>query len=259
MSFCSMFFNLETAKSSKRKEQVVESSRLLGVGCSCLFPFVVTWQRLDKHRMVPPFFLSNMKKILLLITLSLPFGTINAQFKLTINGFVDQKEETKDYIVMEFANYAQDSLYNKIMKYILSTYRSPKDVISEIKPEMVTLNGFQPACISLSKVKKWNGQNWSNSGFYDMLYTITIRVKEGKIRIDAPTFECTMVESGGKKNRLVMYGSNGGFGSEVRVGLFKKNGMPASKNAIIMLEDFFNTFCEKLAASINSNNGDNDW
>ena len=200
-----------------------------------------------------------MKQLFLLLILIATFGTARAQFKLTINGFVDQEDETKDYVVMEFANIPQDSLYNMVSKFVLSTYKSPNDVISELKPEMLTLNAFQPSCISLTKVREINGQKRSFTGGYDMQYTIAIRVKDGKIRIDAPTFECTMVGIGGKRNRLVMYGSNGGFGSEVRVGLFKKNGDPASKNAINMLEDFFNEFCKQLVASINSNNGDNDW
>ena len=86
-----MFFNLETAKSSKRKEQVVGSSRLIGVGYSCLFPFMVTWryQRLDKHRMVPPFIIIIiMKKFFILMCLVAVSNISSAQSKLKEADFI---------------------------------------------------------------------------------------------------------------------------------------------------------------------------
>ena len=92
-----MFFNLETAKSSKRKEQVVEGSRLIGVDCSCLFPFMVTWryQRLDKHRMVPPLFFFIMKNFVLFLFLLLPLASI-AQYYNPYGSYQQQMQANQN-------------------------------------------------------------------------------------------------------------------------------------------------------------------
>ena len=37
----------------------------------------------------------------------------NAQFKLTINGFVDENDIEKDYVVYNFEGETQESLYTK--------------------------------------------------------------------------------------------------------------------------------------------------
>lgn len=97
----------------------------------------------------------------------------------------------------------------------------------------------------------------SLTGGFDMQYNITIQVKEGKIRIDAPYFECKQ-DNKGRITRLVMTGSNGGLGTEVRTALFKKDGTPSREYAIGMLEDFFNGFCNKLYQYLESSNN-SEW
>lgn len=52
-----------------------------------------------------------MKKLLILLT-SLFFAvTVNAQFKLTIDGFVSLVDETKDYSVCSFDNSNKEVLF----------------------------------------------------------------------------------------------------------------------------------------------------
>lgn len=196
-----------------------------------------------------------MKKVLFIFLVGLISISANAQFKLTINGFVDANNEEKNYVVYDFDGETQESLYIKAIKFINTSYKSPKDVINEVKPEMITISGFQESCIG--KVKKVLGQNMSFTGGYDLQYNISMQFKDGKVRIDAPTFECTG-KSGNKTSRLVLHGSNGGLGTEVVTGLFKKNGEPSRENAIKMLEDFFNDFCNKMESSIKDKSKD-EW
>lgn len=198
-----------------------------------------------------------MKKVLFIFLVGLISLSVNAQFKLTINGFVDEKNEKKNYIVYDFDGETQESLYIKVLKFINTSYKSPKDVINEVKPEMITISGFQESCISIGKVKKVLGQNMSATGGYDLQYNISMQFKDGKIRVDAPSFECTG-KSGNKLSRLVLQGSNGGLGTEVITGLFKKSGEPSRVNAIKMLEDFFNDFCNKMESSIKDKSKD-EW
>lgn len=180
-----------------------------------------------------------------------------AQFKLTVNGFVDSTDNEKDFVVYTFDGESQEKLYTEVLKFINTTYKSPKDVINEVKPEMITISGFQESCISIGKVKNVLGQKMSMTGGYDLKYNISLRFKDGKIRVDAPSFECTG-KSGTKTSRLVLQGSNGGFGTEVVTGLFKKSGEPSRENAIKMLEDFFNGFCISMEKSIKDKSND-EW
>lgn len=196
-----------------------------------------------------------MKKICLLLFLFIP-SMLFAQFKLTIDGFVDEKDTSKNYIVYEFEDKSQESLYNSVLMFINKTYRSPKDVINEVKPEMVTISGFQEACISVTKPKKVLGNTYSAGGGFDLSYNMSFRFKEGKIRIDAPSFECKS-EKNGRKSELVLSGSNGGLGVVSKTGLFKKNGEPSREHAIKMLEDFFNAISISIKESISDESKDN--
>ena len=175
--------------------------------------------------------------------------TASAQFKLTINGFVSEEDNSKDYLVYTFEGMSQEDLYVKVLSFVHKKYKNPDVVLNEIKNEMITISGAQESCISVDKPKKILGSKYSFSGGYDLEYTIPIQFKDGRIKVDAPNFECKG-KSGGKNAYLVLSGSNGGFGAEVRTGLFKKNGEPSRENAIKMLEDYFNGFCEELVAFI---------
>lgn len=189
-----------------------------------------------------------MKKCLLFL-LVMVATTVNAQFKLTINGFVSEEDNSKDYVVYTFDGVSQEQLYVKVLSFVHKKFKNPDVVLNEIKNEMVTITGSQEKCISVDKPKKILGSKYSFSGGYDLEYSIPIQFKEGRIKVDAPNFECKG-KSGEKNAYLVLSGSNGGFGAEVRTGLFKKNGEPSRENAIKMLEDYFNGFCGELVAFI---------
>lgn len=197
-----------------------------------------------------------MKKFLFLL-LVMASITANAQFKLTINGFVSEKDSSKDYLIYTFEGMSQENLYVKVLSFVHKKFKNPDVVLNEIKNEMITITGAQESCISVDKPKKILGSKYSFSGGYDLEYSIPIQFKEGRIKIDAPSFECKG-KSGGKNAYLVLSGSNGGFGTEVRTGLFKKNGEPSRENAITMLEDYFNVFCEELVTFIKEDSKE-DW
>ena len=121
---------------------------------------------------------------------------------------------------------------------------------------MITISGFQESCISIGKVKKVLGQSMSMTGGYDLQYNISIGLKmENKDR--CTIFECTG-KSGTKTSRLVLQGSNGGFGTEVRIEGWLKERRASRENAIKMLEDFFNEFCKAIETSI-KDDSNNEW
>ena len=186
-----------------------------------------------------------MKKIILLVILAFPI-MVKAQFSLTINGFVSSKDNSKNYVVFDYDSISKEKLYTNVLKYITYNYKSAKDVVSKVDNEVITINAFQPAQIKAKLTK------------YDISYTIVVNFKDNKIKIDAPDFKCTN-NTRDKLYMLTMSGSNGGFGSVVTIGLYKKNGEPSQKNTIDELELFFNDLCEKIRIAASGENSNEDW
>jgi hypothetical protein len=187
-----------------------------------------------------------MKKIILFATLVLLSTMVNAQFSLTINGFVNSQDNSKDYVVFDYENINKEVLYINVLKFITTNYKSAKDVISKVENEVITINAIQSKIATCKTLK------------YDASYTVSISFKDSKIKIDAPFFECSSFAFG-KPYRLTMSGSNGGLGSEVTVGLFKKNGEPGQKNTIIEIESFFNGLCNDIEEAAIGKSESEDW
>ena len=91
-----------------------------------------------------------------------------------------------------------------------------------------------------------------------MNYTIAIRFKDGKIRIDTPSFTLTDYKSNSKPIKMVLCGkSNGGFGSEVINTIYDKKGKLKAKYAKEQLEAFFNNYVQSLANGLTNPEVDN--
>jgi hypothetical protein len=186
-----------------------------------------------------------MKKILVLVLLAIPLA-VQGQFLLTKDGFVNLENNSISYVVYDIDGKNKEALYMGVLKFITSNYVSAKDVISKVDNEVITISALQPKAITCKMVK------------YDVSYTIVISFKDNKIKIDAPIFECTSYGHD-KPFRITMSGSNGGLGSVVTVGLFKKNGEKAQGKTILQLEDFFNNLSEKIKSSASGTGENNDW
>lgn len=186
------------------------------------------------------------KTLLLLLFLSSMFLSANAQFKLTINGFVLEEDASKNYIVCSYDNLGKDILFTNVMTYLTKKYISAKDVISKVDNEIITLKSFHPQKINAKMLN------------YDLLFTMSISFRDDKIKIDAPGFECTS-SFDGRPFRLTMSGSNKGFGSEVTNGLFKKDGKPSLDKTIFQLEDFFNSFANEICRAASGIDNKSDW
>ena len=122
-----------------------------------------------------------MRALLLLLIISLFSKPTIAQekfFELTSHGFVSTQDTTKLFSIYYYEGKSQSELYKKALVYINTLYVSPKDVISNVENETITINGVAKSTIR---------QN-SLSPRFDMNYTIVLMFKDNRIRIDAPTF-----------------------------------------------------------------------
>jgi hypothetical protein len=111
--------------------------------------------------------MKELKKLLLITFLNIAFFS-NAQeskFELTANGY-----EPK---VFELPNQNKEEIYNLTKKWIIKTYKNPKEVLTaDIENENVKLNGF-----SKNIVKFNSGPGW------DLNYTLEIEFKENRYRL----------------------------------------------------------------------------
>lgn len=189
-----------------------------------------------------------MKKIFqLLLVLCLPVAAHAQYFELTPDGFVNASDPSKKYVVLEFPDNDQKQAYDKVDQYFQSvtgkTYdvvRVPNDRISATATEKIE---------ALAGIFKRP---------YDTQYTLTIRFKDGRIRIDAPSIDQMSAEDG--KLRLYPTEPQKGvdayfiFGKDDKV---KNN--PGKEN----LEEFFNDFVNEIIAVFKTSDGqdddDDDW
>ena len=185
----------------------------------------------------------------MLCLVALITGTTFAQsFSLTENGFINSKDKN-NYIVINTSG-SQEELYKKAKNYFLTVYLSPKDVISESKPDVITINGIEPDAIC----KKSMGMILLS---FDMNYTITVRFKDGKIRIDSPSFILNDYD-GEKPVKLILKGkSNGGLGDTTINCIYNRKGKLKAEYAKEQLEVYFNRYVNSLKKGIE--NKEKDW
>lgn len=190
-----------------------------------------------------------MKKTFIVLLISLFCTNVYSQFKLTIDGFVS--EDGNNYLVLNYPDKSAEKLYNQTLMFIHSIYKIPDAVINEVKNEMITVSGFQKDAVGSGKVLGAYLLTW------DMNYTISFQFKDGKVRINAPNFECTGYSDEGEKTWLVLYAKPSLL--KPASSLFKEDGKPRMKDPIEIIEKFFNDFCTQYDNFIKIKETDDDW
>lgn len=189
-----------------------------------------------------------MKKTFIFLLISLFSTSVFSQFKLTIDGFLSEDDE--EYLVLNYPDKSSEEMYNQTLMFIHSVYKIPDAVINEVKNEMITVSGFQESAVGFKKVLGAYLATW------DMNYTISFQFKDGRVRINAPNFQCSGY-SEGQETKLVLYAKPSLVNSASS--LFKKDGKPRMKDSIEMIESFFNDFCTQYDNFIKTKETDNDW
>lgn len=171
-----------------------------------------------------------MKKITLIFAMLVPFFGFS-QFVLTPNGFVDEKDETKNHLVYEFEGKTTEEIYTNILATLTNIYKSAKDVLNVVENKTIVANGIETVCETKTKT----------GCFYhlDLNYRISIDFKNNKIRISSPRIDLY------DGLRLV----------ENRV--FNKKGKLRNKQLKIDIEDFTNELINRIVKSVDDKN--DEW
>lgn len=105
------------------------------------------------------------------------------KFTISTLGFSNTQNTSRPFIVFEFNSLDSSSMKAAVLSELSSMYKSPKDVISNIGDNIISIEGYA------TRVFKYNSYSC------DILFTLTIEFKDGKVRYNAPNIKQMYVDS----------------------------------------------------------------
>ncbi len=186
-----------------------------------------------------------MKRFILEVALLIiPCFAFGQYFELTPNGMEVAAGTGKNSVILEFPGETQAELFDKACNYLVSTLPSAKDVLSESRPTILSVNAILPCTFK--------------AGFnYDALvsYKYGLAFKDGRIKVDFDVLAFSLPPQ--PKNPKFSIGLvASGFGS---YGVFKKNGVVSSAPTKDAIEEYANGLTKGLSDAISGKNMDNNW
>lgn len=188
-----------------------------------------------------------MKKILqLLLVLCLPAAAHAQYFELTPDGFVNASDPSKKYVVLEFPDNNQKQAYDKVDQYFQSVTGKTYDVV-RVPNDRISATATTPITAQAGIFPRP----------YDTQYTLTIRFKDGRIRIDGPSIDQMSAEDG----KLRLYPTEPQKGVDGYF-IFGKDGKVKNNPGKENLEQFFNDFVNEIIVvfkTTDTSDDDDDW
>ena len=170
------------------------------------------------------------------ITFILLTQTSLAQVSVSANGI---QFDEGNFKVIEVEG-SQDELYTRALSCFHSIYQSPKEVLSVVEGNSITVSAKEPNIISRNRMHQ-----------FDLSYSIHFQFKEGKIRVNLPSVKMTTYTRGTGHQQLMITANNqltGGI-----LGIYNEAGKLKSEMAKSDLESFFNAYLADLKKGLVSN------
>lgn len=186
-----------------------------------------------------------MRKLSLLCFLSLLLNIIYAQshFELKPDGFVDRKDSTKNYIVINYEGKTQQELFTMFLEKFTIMYVSPQNVISSVPNSTITINGFTSDDISYNIFHTYN-----------MNYSIVFQFKEGKVRINGMSINQLFVSYEKFYREVTIQDYINVF--SYKRSIYNEKGVLRDKELKEQLEVFFNT---QIGRILSTGSDNQDW
>lgn len=174
-----------------------------------------------------------MKKILLLVIAAIVTTASLAQpFVLTVDGFRDSKDTTKDYIVVQVPDADKAALFQKAKNYFTVTYNSPQNVMSESGADVVSVLGAED-------IKYSSGKMGGSTATFK--YKLIVELRDGRAKL-TPLW----VQLYDKDNTYPIR-SHGGISP---LGVFRKNGELRDAGAKSQMESIINPLVSGLEKAL---------
>ena len=197
-----------------------------------------------------------MKRLItLFILLCIARVSFGQYFTLTPQGFLSADQ--KEYVVIDMPGIKQPDLYKKVFSALTTIYNNPKEALSVVDGESITISGYEKNAI----ISKWRGSpiHISKSTYkYDLEYSLSILFKDDKIRFNRPSFTCKRWYEGGYRQ-----GWESGWstlpivkGKKQNAGIFDLQGQVISQEAYDGLNTYFNDLLQLIVEKSKSLN---DW
>ena len=159
-----------------------------------------------------------------------------------MRSFVNASDTSKSYIVVDFPEKSKADIYKQVERWVNKKYISPKDVVSKVDNESISING-----VSKNAVRR------NSMHSFDMNYTITVEFNDNKMKINAPWFRLTNLYNM-KLQELHLVSNNSFTGSDL--GIWSTSLKLKSEKAKLDLEDYFTKYISELQKGIVEKN---DW
>ena len=186
-----------------------------------------------------------MKKIILsflwILLCNTAIGQVSSYFQWTPDGF--RINEGNTYTVIQQNGSSAADLYNRVLLSVERQFKSPKDVISTIANQQISINAIYPDIV---KVKGF-------SGMADARFIVVFEFKDNRMRVIAP--------------KILSF--NNEYGTEILYIWQKTNALTQTKDQSIfdyktrnvrmteyktIIENAFNTLIHNLIYTTNTNN-----
>ena len=163
-------------------------------------------------------------------------------FKLSPTGYVNADGSGKKYVVLEFSEKNQKELYDAVKSFIVTSYNSPKDVMSEAPPTNISITGVSDFTYRMMGC--------------EVKYKVNFTFKDNRIKVDFLIVDLSPSQLGATWTISLV----GGASIMDDHGIFKKNGEVRSKKAKERLEDIANDLISQLKNNINAPSElEEDW
>ena len=183
-----------------------------------------------------------MKNAIVIILFCLPlfsFSQTKAEFELTPSGFVNKADHSLDYIVLDYQGTAKQELFKKTLKYLNKQFDSPKDALSVIENESITINAIDGRV----PVQGY-------SGSFNLNYSLTIEFKDDKLRIIAPSINA--IYGFPVRDRINIGLIGNGFNKTI----YSENGKIKLEKTKQVLELIFKAWIVKIRTAVENQQGD---
>lgn len=181
-------------------------------------------------------------RVLMASILAVISQSVAAQFSFTKDGMKSSEDKAKSFVVFDYGTKTKNDIYTKAITAVTGIYVSPKDVISKVENEAISINGILQD-IPLGKKKALDD--------LEMNYTLKLNFKDGKMRAEIFINKLQTSYSELLKKRIDL--------AEREYGkVFSSNGEPNYTLTIETIDVFFNGIMKKVGETIEGKENE-DW
>jgi hypothetical protein len=163
-------------------------------------------------------------------------------FELTPSGLRSTKDTSKNYIVIDLPGKSKAEIFKQTQIFMNRSFVSPKDVMSIVEGESVTITGYAEKEV-----------HRTNNHVFNTDYTMTFEFKDGKMKISSPAIKLTTTFY--QKPQTLYLVANNSITGDV-MGIWNEKLKLKSLTAKTDIENYFNSFISRLIKYFSEKN---DW